>query len=258
MKLFILMIGLVIIGRANQKAQGWCEVGATTLTIAGIPASSLVQGSFPLCLVSVNIHGGGTATIYADNNSPPTPLTNPFHGSAAGIWGFYAANGEYDVTLCSDTIQNGTCNGPVPAFTIYDILLNTGSGGGGGGAVSSVSSGTPALTINPSTGAVVVQQTAAVTVTFSTSPTFNLALGDLQVLTLTGDATSPIFQNASPNVSYRIKICQDTLGSHQFVWPSGITGPMIVGTEAGHCSLQRFTSTGASNLSAEAPGIVNQ
>src|SRR3974390_1967422 len=79
------------------NAQGWCESGATVVVTSGLQSTNQVQGSFPQCTVTVNIHGGGAATIYSTGSS--VPLSNPFTAQTTGRWIFYAANGEYDITM---------------------------------------------------------------------------------------------------------------------------------------------------------------
>ena len=143
--------------------------------------------------------------------------------------------------LCNDAGGNTTdknCVGPPPG--------------------GSVSSSTPALNVNPSSGNAVINQTLPFTVTYSPSATFDFSKSDQLVITLSGDALTPLFINAVTGVSYRIKVCQDTVGGHNFVMPSGVTGAMSPGLTASKCSLQRFTATSATTFQAEAPGIINQ
>ena len=47
--------------------------------------------------VTVNVAGGGAATIYSDNGV--TTKANPFSNDANGSFEFYAANGRYDIVL---------------------------------------------------------------------------------------------------------------------------------------------------------------
>jgi hypothetical protein len=259
--LLSLLLSLPAWGVTVQRAQGWCEAGNVPVQIGGLSSTNVVQGSYPACLVTVNVHLGGLATIYA--NSSLTPLSNPFHGSIAGIWFFYASSpAEYDITLCSDVAANNTCNGPLAAFTIYDVYLTNGSGGGGGavnsftgnqgstrtGSVVAITGDYSAIMISPS----------PYSVTYSPSPTFDLSQGDLQILTLQGDALTPMFINSIAGLSYRIKICQDSFGNHNFTFPSNFTGQMAVGFTANKCSIQRFTAEAGPIFEAEAPGIINQ
>lgn len=105
------------------NAQGWCESGATVVISSGLQSTNQVQGSFPSCTVSVSIHGGGTATIYSTGSM--TPLSNPFTAQTNGRWLFYAANGEYDITM-----TGGGLTSPVTYSDVW--ITNVTSGGSGG------------------------------------------------------------------------------------------------------------------------------
>jgi len=58
-----------------------------------------VSGAF----ITVNIHGGGLATIYSDNGL--TTIANPTTSSALGRFNFYVANGRYDITVSGTGIS---------------------------------------------------------------------------------------------------------------------------------------------------------
>lgn len=66
--------------------------------------------------VSVKVHGTDTlATLYSDDGV--TLKTNPFTAAAdTGIFGFYAANARYDVTVTP-------ADGDGDAYTVGDVLL---------------------------------------------------------------------------------------------------------------------------------------
>lgn len=132
---------------ANQKAQGNCEQGGNVVVTNGQSSTTKVQQSFPTCTVTVYLTGTTTpATIYSDNSS--TPLSNPFTADVTGHWGWYAANGRYDVQL-----SGGGISAP---FTISDILLSDPAGGGT--TVSSITAGS-GISTSASTGAVTVTNT---------------------------------------------------------------------------------------------------
>jgi hypothetical protein len=112
--------------------------GNKSVITSGISSTNKVQQSFPQCTVTIFVHGGGLATIYADNNGAPsangTPLANPFQAQLNGAFIWYAQNGRYDEQV---TYPSGL------QFTYLDILLCdpvvTGSicgGGSGGGATN--------------------------------------------------------------------------------------------------------------------------
>ncbi len=100
-----------------QSAQGAAAQGGQLVTTSGLASTTKVEASYPLCTVTIYIHGGGLATIYSDNAS--TPLANPFTATSTGYWDFYAANGHYDVVL-SDNVGSG----PAAPVTFSDILLD--------------------------------------------------------------------------------------------------------------------------------------
>jgi hypothetical protein len=87
------------LAHALPNAQGWCSAGAQYVTINGLLSTSQVQASYPSCLISVYIHGGGLATIYANGTASPTPLANPFQANTNGQWIFYASTARYDIQL---------------------------------------------------------------------------------------------------------------------------------------------------------------
>lgn len=65
--------------------------------------------------ISVNIHGGGPASLFSTNGPGPIPLTNPFQADANGNFAFYAPDGRYDITITGPNIQ---------PYTVTDIILN--------------------------------------------------------------------------------------------------------------------------------------
>lgn len=100
---------------ANQSATGWCQLGGQVVVLSGLNSTTQVQAAYPGCTVTVNVVGGGTATIFSDNSG--TPLANPFTAnSTTGQWTFYAANGHYAVTLSGGGLPT--------TVTLPDVLLN--------------------------------------------------------------------------------------------------------------------------------------
>ena len=102
-----------------QKLQGFAQAGDQQVTTAGQVSTTVVQGSFPSCTVTVYLQGTMTlASIFSNNTS--TAKSNPFTADANGNWFFYAANGRYDVAF------SGT--GITSPFTLSDFLLFDPSG----------------------------------------------------------------------------------------------------------------------------------
>jgi len=63
-------------------------------------------------LVTVNVHGGGLATIYSDNGV--TVTANPLTTDTNGSFSFYAADGRYDLSVSGANIQT---------INLNDVLL---------------------------------------------------------------------------------------------------------------------------------------
>lgn len=131
MKKLLLLLPLLLLSAIPSRAQlanarGWCEDGGQNVILSGLQSTTQVQASYPQCTVSVSIHGAGAATIFSTGAS--APLSNPFTATSNGQWIFYAANGEYDITLSGAGF-------PSPV-TYSDIFILTSSGGGGGGTPS--------------------------------------------------------------------------------------------------------------------------
>jgi hypothetical protein len=114
------------------NAQGFCEAGAESVVTSGLQSTTQVQASFPACTVTVNVHGGGAATIYSNDSG--TPLSNPFTAQLNGQWQFFAATGSYDITL---TCLFPSCTAPTPSP--FPILFSE-VGIGGAGSVTGVTS----------------------------------------------------------------------------------------------------------------------
>ncbi len=116
-RLLFVLVALALPAMARQRADGWCQQGGVTATIASVSltVTQKIQQSFPGC--SVTVYKAGTtnlATLFADNSG--TALANPFTASATdGYWFFYASAGRYDVRFSGGGI--GT------PFTLGDTLL---------------------------------------------------------------------------------------------------------------------------------------
>jgi hypothetical protein len=77
------------------------------------------------------------------------------------------------------------------------------------------------------------------TVAFAATPVFNLALGDTQLITLTGDVTSSTFSNPpalNASQPVRMWVCQDGTGGHKFNYPTVIQGITPVTMLANQCT----------------------
>ncbi len=93
-------------------------------------------------------------------------------------------------------------------------------------------------------------------VTFSATPTFDVSLGNVQEITLTGNVTSSTLSNATAGQELMFVICQDATGTRTFAWPASFRGTMTVGALASKCSAQSFIWDGTTAF-ALSPGVTN-
>jgi hypothetical protein len=109
-KLWIALIALSVCAHGMERARGWCQIGAKSVTTSGLSSSNVFQQSYPSQTVTVYLTGTLTlATLFSNNTGTSKP--NPFTAGSDASFFFYAANGRYDVTC---TPQN---------ITFSDILL---------------------------------------------------------------------------------------------------------------------------------------
>ena len=95
-------------------------------------------------------------------------------------------------------------------------------------------------------------------VTFSSTPTFS-ATATENIIILTGSVTSSTLAAGTPGQQMTMIICQDSIGSRPFAWPSGMRGVMTVGAAAGTCSSQPFTYSGNQTAwMATGTGVINE
>lgn len=101
---------------ANQRYNGTCATSGKIVT-SGLNSTNTALLTFPSSTVTVTVVGGGIATIFSDNSG--TALANPFTAASDGTFFFYAANGRF----------NASCS--TPTINFLDILLNDPTGGSG-------------------------------------------------------------------------------------------------------------------------------
>ena len=121
---------------ANQKFTGVCSQSGRVV-VSGLNSTNNAALTYAGATVTVNVVGGGLATIFSDNVG--TPLSNPFTAGSDATFGFYAANGRYTVVCSGTGIPSITVNG--------DALLNDPAAAGSTFTGSSVTSSTA----NPAT-----------------------------------------------------------------------------------------------------------
>lgn len=93
----IVFLFFVIPVRAMERASGFCENGAQTVSTLSAVSTTQVQRSYPGCTITVYQTGTLTlAPIFSDNHG--TVLGNPFTASNTGLWYFYGF-GRVDIRL---------------------------------------------------------------------------------------------------------------------------------------------------------------
>lgn len=214
----VFCLGPATIAEARDRIFGWCEQGGQTVTTAGLSSTSTVQGSFPGCTVTV--FDAGTvdiASIFSDNVG--TGKANPFTADlTTGFWFFYADNSRYDVQLSGGGI-------PAP-FTLTDVQTTDGQGG------------------------------IFSTVAFSATPVFDLSIGDIFEITLTGNVTSSTITNPSTSKKITIIVKQDGTGGRTFVWPTDTVRRLaLVDTNANAVTVVSYFYDGANWEELDTSGL---
>ena len=94
-------------------------------------------------------------------------------------------------------------------------------------------------------------------VTYSATPAFDGAKGNIQRLVLTGNVASASLMNVKTGQRLTFVVCQDETGGRAFEWPSNVRGGAVLGGEANKCSTQEFVYDGTTAY-AVTPAIINQ
>jgi len=211
---FAVCLGLLFLSApafARQSAQGWCQVGGQSVVTNGQTSQTKVQRSAPSCTVTVNVVGGGLATIFSDNAG--TPLSNPFTAASNGQWQWYGDNGHYSV------VTSGGSPALPSSVTYPDILLDDTAGTG----------------------------FTYASIAFSATPVFNSASASYFVMTLTGNVTSSSVSGSPVGGSLiGFQLCQDGTGSRTFAWPGNFTRPPTISSIASSCTQASFVFDSAS------------
>lgn len=113
-----------------QRVSGFAEQGANVVWTQSYASANVFQETYPFAKIAVYVTGTTTlATLFGDNNTPPTPLANPFTADENGWWWFYAPNGRYDIQIWPKTPPNPPGLNPpwtiwtIPPWTIGDVLV---------------------------------------------------------------------------------------------------------------------------------------
>lgn len=125
----LLLLSPACFGYASYS--GWCEQGGKTVTVQGIPSTTLVQQSYPNLSGSgsgpnVTVYLTGTsnkATIYSDNAG--TALGNPFPCTATGQYQFFAGEQVVDLTFAGSGVSSYTIS-KVPLSEPLGVVSDVG------------------------------------------------------------------------------------------------------------------------------------
>jgi hypothetical protein len=127
-----------------------------------------------------------------------------------------------------------------------------------GSAYTLVSANTIIPSIYSSTATQTIPQSGENVVAYSATPTFSTYFAQ-NIITLTGNVTSSTLASGAAGQTMQIIICQDSSGSHTFVWPSNWRGGITIGSTASKCSVQSANwSPTESAWMALSVGITNE
>lgn len=176
-----------------QRFNGRAEASGIVVT-GGLNATNTADLTYASATVTVNIHGGGLATIFSDNLG--TPLANPFTANSDATFSFYAANGRYDVVVSGSG---------VPTITISDVLLFDST--------------------------LITGQINALS--FSATPVFSAALFSGFTMTLIGNVTSSTLSGGVTGQLATLMLTQGAGGPWTFAWPANVANPPTLTPTAG-------------------------
>lgn len=238
-----------------QRAFGFCQTGAIIGLVSGLSVAPDIQASYPGCTVTVNITGGGSATLYSDS-ALSVPLANPFTASlTTGYWFFYAANGHYDVQLSGAGFPSPITLGD------YGLGLGGGSGGLSGMTTGQVPIAATASTVTSSkaiqgtdtnllSSGTISGTSALLCTDASGGATTTSCSSSAGVSSLTGDGT--IITNSASTGATTLTIAGTSGGipcfSSSSAWKSSAlltTGFLTKGGGAGNCPAASLLDDGA-------------
>ena len=198
-----LMIGVNNVATTLAVAQGVSDTSMTVANSLNFRANMLVSvgsgGVTPeievVCSVSGNVVQIGYNGACPSGTGRGFDTTTPANHPKGAV-----------VSALIDAWHHNSLSKEVQAVEGYLHGIGT-------GPVTSVFGRTGGVTAQSGDYSDVLIAPSPVTVTFSSSPTFDLSAGTLQQLTLTGDALAPVMTNGARGKTYIFKICQDALGT---------------------------------------------
>jgi hypothetical protein len=135
----------------------------------------------------------------------------------------------------------GDLTGTYPGPTVATV------GGASAGSVATAAG--KAHTQNTDVG------TSVNTVMFSATPSFDMNLGGIQLIVLTGNVTSSTLANLRIGQVMRFVIQQSSGGSNTFVWPTAVHGGMTISGTANIFNIQEFISWDGTTLYPVTAGL---
>jgi hypothetical protein len=214
------------------------NAGSASLVNVGTSAIARIGIDFSVSPPTLRvINNAGSVTCTGMSCSQNTG--SQFETTTKPLWQCTATGSTWDASGCTD----------LRALNSFQRVTGT------AGVICTPNTSTG--TNNCSADSTTVPLHAMQTETFSATPVFNYALGDIISMTLTANVTSSTFINSIAAQDVHFHLCQDATGSRTFIFPTTFHGQTTIGTTASKCNDQTFWWDGSAAW-AKAPGVTNQ
>lgn len=242
----------------NQRIWYTCSAvgGSTTFTMSGggravhVHVIEFNGNATSSCLDVSNQTGGSSTSLTVTTSGSVTSgneiVVASFNSNFGSCNSITVGSGT---TQEVSTISTGTASGNWPVITsIYN--QNTGLTG-----AITMTATCNASTSNTNANIASFKLTSPAS--SGTVPNFDFSVANTFKITLVNNVVSSTTSNQVAGLEVAILICQDSLGSHTFTWPTTVKGAMVIGSTASKCNVQMFVSDGTT-LYAVASGITNE
>jgi hypothetical protein len=250
---------------AGSTAAGGATLGSTvynTITLTPEVGANLgykiyrtTAGTSPATTGLITTLAAGTYS-YVDQGAAGDGTTAPTTDSGTGNAAMTNLTLGGSLTMSS---QSAGCAQFGAGGVLTSTTVNCGSASGAGisgtptnGQIAQWVSASSIQGVN-ATGAGAVAMQTTNSVSFSGTPTFNAALGNLQAITLTGNVTSSTLSNCASGQQITFQITEDSTGGRTFVWPTNVYNAGPIDITEGQASTQAFTCDGSGNAWAVGP-----